>query len=84
MSSHRPPRLAEWALRHMLRTPDGEHILGDLAEAYTEAREEGPGRLAAGLWYWKQVVRSVPPLLRRALAATGHPGRGYSSTSVCQ
>jgi putative ABC transport system permease protein len=77
MSSHRPPRLAEWALRHMLRTPDGEHILGDLAEAYTEAREEGPGRLAAGLWYWKQVVRSVPPLLRRALAATGHPGRGY-------
>ena len=32
MSRLAPPRLAEWVFRLILRTPDREYILGDMAQ----------------------------------------------------
>lgn len=72
MSAGRPPRLAERLLTALLRSPDREHILGDLAEEHAD-RNEGSGRAGADLWYWGQVLRSVPPMIRRTLGGNGNP-----------
>ncbi len=71
MSSRQPPRLAEWLLRCLLRMPDGEHILGDLREEYAAHLEREDSRLAADVWYWRQVGTSIPSLLARALRGPG-------------
>lgn len=76
MSTDRPPRLAESLLARLLRTPDGDHILGDLAEQYATRREDGT-RIGATLWYWGQVVRSLAPLLVRASHWSGRTGPAY-------
>ena len=52
----RPPRLAEWLLRAMLRHQDRDAVLGDLAEEF-----DAHGRA----WYWKQVFASAAPALAR-------------------
>ena len=49
MTRETPPRLAEWLLGLVLRTPDREYILGDLAERYRRGREKGR---SAWPWYW--------------------------------
>ena len=65
MSRLAPPRLAEWILRLILRTPDREYILGDLAQQYHARRAAGAH---ARLWYWLQLFRAGPAMARRAIA----------------
>ncbi len=65
MSRLAPPRLAEWVLRLILRTPDREYILGDLAQQYHERRVAGT---RARLWYWSQLARAVPAMAWRFAA----------------
>lgn len=60
----RGPRFAEALLRGFISDPELEEaILGDLAEEWSE-RAERAGSGAASAWYWGQVLRSVPHLLR--------------------
>jgi hypothetical protein len=60
----RVPRFAEALLRGFISDPDLEEaILGDLAEEWGE-RAERAGSGPASAWYWGQVLRSVPHLLR--------------------
>jgi putative ABC transport system permease protein len=56
MKDGRPPRLAEWLLRQLIRTsPAADAILGDLAEEH-HAEQHGRGRLGAAAWYWRQAA----------------------------
>lgn len=60
----RRPRIAESLLRGFIADPDLEDaILGDLAEGWGE-RAERAGGPSARSWYWGQVLRSAPHLLR--------------------
>jgi putative ABC transport system permease protein len=55
----RPPRAAEWLLRRLFADNGDFTHLGDFAEAFAaRAAEKASGR--ARLWYWAQVLRSLP------------------------
>jgi putative ABC transport system permease protein len=65
-----PPALAEWIAR--LSAPAGERadLLADLRDELNEhAARLGPA--AARRWYWRQVLRSIVPLIKRRLAPAG-------------
>jgi putative ABC transport system permease protein len=64
MSAKRPPRLAEWLLQMLRRSPDAPYLAGDLAEGF--AKRAATNARAARRWYWAQVLRS----LRHRLATT--------------
>jgi putative ABC transport system permease protein len=56
MRDRRPPRLAEWLLRQLIRTsPAADAILGDLAEEH-HAERQARGRFGAAAWYWRQAA----------------------------
>ena len=59
----RPPRIAEALFKKLLRTPDRDFILGDLAEEF--AHKAASGGLHARLWYWAQLVQSIRPSVTR-------------------
>lgn len=66
-----PPQLAEWLLQRMLRSPNREFILGDLAEQFDHRRARN--RVRAQLWYWMQVLMWIPPMIVRArVGGSGH------------
>lgn len=60
-----PPRFAASLLRALLPAAEREEVLGDLREEYALRRGAG-GRFAAALWFWGQVLGSVPALLGRS------------------
>lgn len=60
----REPRVAEALLRGFISDPGLEEaILGDLAEEWS-TRAGSDGVVPADAWYWEQVLRSAPHLLR--------------------
>lgn len=61
MAAPRPPLIAGRLLD--LADPTGA-ARGDLDEEYVRHRHRQDGRLRADLWYWSQVVRSIPWLWR--------------------
>jgi putative ABC transport system permease protein len=69
MSANRkvmPPRLADLLLA--LASPNAERpfVLGDFHEAFDE-RAGTTGAAAARVWYWRETLRSLPPLARRRM-----------------
>ena len=62
----KPPRLAEWFVLRSTPPDTRDALRADLAEEYGR-RLVAIGPRAARAWYWRQVRRSVPPLLRARL-----------------
>ena len=62
-----PPtlRLAFSVLRTLLPVAEREEVLGDLREEH-ERRRVASGRALAAVWVWRQVLGSMPALLRRS------------------
>jgi hypothetical protein len=60
------PRLAEWLLERFLSFADSDHRLGDFAVVF-RCRVEDSGLRAARLWYWAQVLRSLPDLIKNSM-----------------
>ncbi len=58
-------RLASRVLRALLPVAEREEVLGDLREEHERRRAAG-GRGLATVWLWRQVLGSVPALLRRS------------------
>ncbi len=58
------PFIAAWSIRRLLPHAERQEVLDDLAAEYAERRTHR-GPLRARLWLWKQVVGSIPALLRR-------------------
>lgn len=62
----RPPRVAELLLESFLKKEDRIHRLGDFEEVFQSiVLESGWGR--ASSWYWMQVLRSVPDLVKNSI-----------------
>jgi len=61
-----PPRLALWILRKASSSRDYDFARGDLAETYESIAIE-EGRRKATLWFWSEVLRSLPGFIRNSL-----------------
>src|SRR6187551_2471186 len=61
-----PPVLARWLVSWAAPAGDRGDVLHDLAEGFAE-RTATAGTAAGRAWYWRQALRSAPPLLRRRL-----------------
>lgn len=66
----RPPMNAEYLLYLLLRKEEREAVIGDLIECYNRMLRRFD-KHRADLWFYKQVVGSVFPLLRRSLLRIG-------------
>lgn len=66
----RPPFNAEYLLYLLLRRDEWEIVIGDLLETYGQILVRFNKR-RANIWFYKQVVGSLFPLLRRALLRIG-------------
>jgi hypothetical protein len=79
MKSHiSPPRWAELILERLLASQDRQTVTGDLREEYAEAILPYMGRLAANLWYLRQVISFFP----RCTSERGSLGRILLLSSV--
>jgi putative ABC transport system permease protein len=63
---NRPSRLGLWLLSSAYG--DSEHfpLIGDFEEIYSEIASER-GALAASLWYWGQIFKSIPSFLSNSM-----------------
>ena len=62
----KPPRLAGWLLRRIIRSNDYDYAMGDLYETYAcYARDRGARK--AWCWFWGQVMVSAPRFLKNIL-----------------
>ncbi len=55
----KPPRIAAWLLARMRRYDEEFLWAGDIEEEFKE-KAAGKGTRAAGCWYWKQVLKTIP------------------------
>lgn len=69
-SDPRPPFNAEYLLYLLVGTADRDILIGDLIEGYSQIRKRFNKR-RADLWFYKQVIGSLFPLLRRLLFKIG-------------
>ena len=69
-ASNRPPLNAEYVLYLLLRNGEREAVIGDLVECYGQILRRFNKR-RADVWFYKQVIGSLWPLLRRALLRIG-------------
>lgn len=70
----RPPDPAAHLARLLLSRSDADRLLEALDEEYVAHQAVKRGRVGADLWYWRQVLRSIPPLYR---------GRRHGSERAC-
>ncbi|MCG8603559.1 permease prefix domain 2-containing transporter, partial [bacterium] len=61
-SPSKPPRLAERLLSLLTDPAIRYSALGDFEERFCQLQKE-KGRRKARLWYWWQIIRSVPSFL---------------------
>ena len=64
--NNKPPKIAEWILGHTLTNHDRDFVLGDFTECYIEKLNES-GFLSAMLWYWFQIIKSIPRLIMNTI-----------------
>jgi len=69
-ATQRPPFNAEYLLYFLLSKKDRKVLIGDLIEEYGEVLERFNKR-RADFWFYKQVIGSVLPLLRRLVLKIG-------------
>ena len=78
-----PPRIAEWILMRASTPEQRGPLLGDLAVEYWQLFEAS-GPLRARLWYWRQVLGSVVPLLARRISKAAREARGKEGDGQMQ
>ena len=68
--SKKPPKLAEWLLYFAFDESEREIFIGDFAEFYNEIYKE-TGPLKAGFWYFRQVLISLPKIIKNLILLLG-------------
>jgi putative ABC transport system permease protein len=58
----KPPVLAAWLLDRSAQTVEKETIVGDMEEYYADLQHRA-GRFNADVWFWRQVLLSLPVLI---------------------
>ena len=66
MEYHPPQKIAEQILKRIYPDKGFYTALGDFGEVYNTIRQES-GLLRANLWYWLQIIKSVPSVIRNLL-----------------
>ena len=61
-SFHRPPKIPRWIVQRILPRTERMFLSGDFDEIYNSIYRE-KGRMKADIWYWLQVVQSLPKVL---------------------
>ena len=59
---HRPPVIVRWMLKKFLPETDTKYLCGDFDEIYNAIFLED-GWLAARLWYWSQLIITIPSIV---------------------
>lgn len=67
-----PPWLAEFLVKLASSRDERSFVLGDFREAFEE-RAANTGLSAARAWYWREVLRSLGPIAKRAWLPTRNP-----------
>ena len=62
----KPPRFALWLLRRLIRHGDSDFIVGDLTEQF-QSMTEGQGFLKSKIWFWSEVLHSLPGFLKNTI-----------------
>ncbi len=57
-----PPKIPRWVVRRILPRTERIFLSGDFDEIYNSIYRE-KGRIKADIWYWLQVVQSLPKVL---------------------
>jgi len=68
--------MGEWLLKRCLWSEDRWHRLGDFEEVFQHIAET-EDRFHAWKWYWFQVIRSVPELMKNSIYWGGAMFRNY-------
>ena len=66
MEYHPPQKIAEQILKRIYPDKGFYTALGDFGEVYNAIRRES-GLFRAHLWYWLQIIKSIPSLIRNVL-----------------
>ena len=62
----RPPKFARWLFKQTVVTNEEASLFGDLEEEYRIRAQKNKVR-KANLWYWTQVLVSIPPFVKTSL-----------------
>lgn len=76
MKVNKPPKIGYWILRRMIVSEMRDRILGDFEEIYRHIFDE-KGGLRAVMWYWMQVVKSIPSFIEVMVYWRIAMGRNY-------
>jgi len=60
--NHKPPKIGEWLLKKIFPGYVRNTAPGDFEEGYNNIYNKA-GKLKAQLWYWFQIIKSIPPFL---------------------
>jgi putative ABC transport system permease protein len=77
----RPPKTGEKLLKFLLRKRDHSAVMGDIEEIYYDILEE-KGSAYAGLWYWCQIVKSIPGFIFNTVFWSGVMFKNYLKLTV--
>ncbi len=65
-NNNRLPVLARWIFSHFASSIEKATVIGDLDEYFVELAKD-KGYFAASIWYWMQVSKSLPLILKHSI-----------------
>jgi len=77
----KPPCAARWLLKRCLSEENTDHRLGDFQEVFHSIAER-ERLLKAKLWYWQQVLKSIPKLIDCSIYWSFTMFKNYFKTAV--
>jgi len=78
---HKTPVIGEWLLKHMAVEEDRLSVTGDMEEIYAEIISQ-KGILNAHLWFWFQVLISVPAFFKYSISGSFAMFKNYLKTAL--
>ncbi len=74
------PRFARWCLKILVKRYDHEALIGDFNEIY-ENYVKDFGHFRANLWYWSQICRAFPAIIRNSVYWSLYMFKNYFKTT---
>lgn len=75
------PKIAQFLLQFILKKEERFHRIGDFEEVFQHTVEID-GRFSAWIWYWSQVIRSIPNFFMNSFFWSGIMLRNYFKTAI--
>jgi len=78
---HKPPGIAEWIMERLSRPGEDFSIAGDLREDFEDLAAE-KGLAYARVWYWFQLLKSLPGFLKNSIIWSAIMLRNYLKIAI--